>query len=131
MKRALIVASVGILASTVWVAAANAQANINQNLYPVTPGARGASQAGGGRYAAPGPHKPGAMGRTPVRSRPNEGSRHGRRPGGAPARFRLPPAVPGPKGCCLRQHAGAVSSCSRPDAKAQGGIVAVIQTRAV
>jgi len=34
MKRALIVASVGILASTVWAAAANAQANINPNVYP-------------------------------------------------------------------------------------------------
>ena len=55
MKRALIVASVGILASTVWVAAANAQANINQ------PGARGASQAGWDWYAAPGPNKRGNM----------------------------------------------------------------------
>src|SRR5262249_61052387 len=61
MKRALIVESVGILASTVGGGAANAQANINQNLYPVTPGARGASQAGGGWYAAPGPNKRGAM----------------------------------------------------------------------
>ena len=26
-----------------------------------------------------------------------------------------------PKGCCIRQHAGAVSLCSRPDAKAKGG----------
>ena len=43
MKRALIVASVGILASTVWVAAANAQANVNE------------------RYAAPGPIKRGNM----------------------------------------------------------------------
>src|SRR5262249_14966725 len=40
------------------------------------------------------------------------------------------------KRCCIRQYAGAVSSCirapscSRPDAKAQGGI-AVIQTQAV
>ena len=34
MKRALIVASMGILASTVWAASANAQANINPNLYP-------------------------------------------------------------------------------------------------
>jgi hypothetical protein len=34
MKRTLIVASVGILASTVWVVSANAQANINPNLYP-------------------------------------------------------------------------------------------------
>ena len=43
MKRALIVASVGILASTVWAAAANAQANVNE------------------RYAAPGPIKRGNM----------------------------------------------------------------------
>ena|SRR5215468_5771831 len=34
MKGALIVASMGILASTVWAASANAQANINPNLYP-------------------------------------------------------------------------------------------------
>src|SRR5215813_5122757 len=34
MKRALIVASVGVLASTVWVVSANAQANINPNVYP-------------------------------------------------------------------------------------------------
>ena len=34
MKRALIVASVGILASTVWVVSANAQADINRNVYP-------------------------------------------------------------------------------------------------
>jgi hypothetical protein len=34
MKRALIVASMGILASTVWAVAANAQGNINPNLYP-------------------------------------------------------------------------------------------------
>ena len=61
MKRALIVAGVGILASTVWVAAANAQANINPNLYPVTPGARGAPQAGWDWYAAPGPMKRGNM----------------------------------------------------------------------
>jgi len=36
MKRALIVATVGVLASTVWVVSANAQANINPNVYPVT-----------------------------------------------------------------------------------------------
>src|SRR5262249_4238 len=34
MKRALIVASVGVLASTVWVVSANAQADINRNVYP-------------------------------------------------------------------------------------------------
>ena len=33
MKRALIVGSVGILASTLWVVSANAQANINPNVY--------------------------------------------------------------------------------------------------
>ena len=56
MKRALIVASVGILASTVWAAAANAQANINPNVYPVT-----APQAGFHWYAGPGPMKRGNM----------------------------------------------------------------------
>ena len=61
MKRALIVASVGILASTVWAAAANAQANIDPNVYPVTPGARGAPQAGFHWYAGPGPMKRGNM----------------------------------------------------------------------
>jgi hypothetical protein len=35
MKRALItIATVGILASTAWVVAANAQADINRNVYP-------------------------------------------------------------------------------------------------
>jgi hypothetical protein len=35
MKRALItIATVGILAPTAWVVAANAQANINPNVYP-------------------------------------------------------------------------------------------------
>ena len=48
MRRPLIAASVGILASTVWVAAANAQANIDPNIYPVTPGARGARPRGSG-----------------------------------------------------------------------------------
>ena len=59
MKRALIAASVGILASTVWVAAANAQADINPNIYPVTPGAP---------WQAGGPMKQGAMCRTDVDS---------------------------------------------------------------
>src|SRR5215467_15645835 len=59
MKRALIAASVGILASTVWVAAANAQADINPNLYPVAPG---------GQWHAGGPMKQGAMCRTDVDS---------------------------------------------------------------
>ena len=44
MKRALIVVSMGILASTVWAVAANAQANINPNVYP-----RNASE----RYGVP------------------------------------------------------------------------------
>jgi len=57
MKRALIVASVGVLASTVWVVSANAQADINPNLYPVTPGAQ---------WQATGPMKQGAMCRTEV-----------------------------------------------------------------
>src|SRR5262249_51148522 len=89
MKRALIVASVGILASTVWVAAANAQANINQNLYPVAPGARGASQAGGDWDAAPRPNKPSAMRGTPPASPPRAtvSSRNAR-----PERLRQPPA---------------------------------------
>ena len=60
MKRALI-AGLGILAMIVGVEAANAQANINPNLYPVTPGARGAPQAGWDWYAAPGPNKRGSM----------------------------------------------------------------------
>ena len=53
------------------------------------------------------------------------------------SRLRLHEGMPGPKGCCIRQHAGAVSSCirgpscNRPDAKAQGRIVAVIQAQAV
>ena len=60
MKRALIVASVGVLASTVWVVSANAQADINPNLYPVTPGAQ---------WQATGPMKQGAMCRTEVDTR--------------------------------------------------------------
>ena len=59
MKRALIVASVGVLASTVWVVSANAQADINPNLYPVTPGAQ---------WQPGGPMKQGAMCRTEVDS---------------------------------------------------------------
>jgi len=45
VKRALIVASVGILTSTVWVAAANAQANINPNVYPGNTSERYGAQA--------------------------------------------------------------------------------------
>jgi len=50
MKRALIaIASLGFLASTAWVVAANAQANINPNIYPVTPGAQREPWEAGGR----------------------------------------------------------------------------------
>jgi hypothetical protein len=59
MKRALIVATMGILASTGWAVSANAQANINPNLYPnrAAPGA----QQGWEWQAAPGPNKRGGM----------------------------------------------------------------------
>jgi hypothetical protein len=57
MKRALIaIASVGFLVSTVWVVSANAQANINPNVYPATPGAQREPWEAG-----PGPMKRGAM----------------------------------------------------------------------
>jgi hypothetical protein len=55
MKRALIV-GVGILALMVGVQAANAQANINPNVYPPYRGARVAQQPYEW-YAAPGPAK--------------------------------------------------------------------------
>ena len=62
MKRALIVASVGILASTAWVVAANAQANINPNVYPGNVSERyGARAAPWEWHAGPGPNKRGAM----------------------------------------------------------------------
>jgi hypothetical protein len=63
MKRALItIATVGILASTAWVVAANAQANINQNVYPGnTSGPYGGRAAPYEWYAAPGPMKRGNM----------------------------------------------------------------------
>jgi hypothetical protein len=49
MKRALIaVASVGILASTAWVVAANAQANINPNVYPGNTSGQYGAQGGRG-----------------------------------------------------------------------------------
>jgi hypothetical protein len=61
MKRALIaIASVGILAPTAWVVAANAQANINPNIYPPTRGAPVAQQPWEW-HAGPGPHKRGGM----------------------------------------------------------------------
>ena len=55
MKRALIVASVGILASTAWVVAANAQANINPNVYPNNTSERYGAQAQWEWYASVGP----------------------------------------------------------------------------
>src|SRR6516165_2216923 len=61
MKRALIVASVGVLASTVWVVSANAQANINPNQYPGNRGERYGAQAPYEWYGAPGPMKRGNM----------------------------------------------------------------------
>jgi hypothetical protein len=61
MKRALIaIASVGFLASSAWVVAANAQANINPNVYPGnTSGPYGAQREPW--EAGPGPNKRGAM----------------------------------------------------------------------
>ena len=61
MKRALIAfASVGFLASTAWVVAANAQANINPNVYPGnTSGPYGPQREPW--EAGPGPMKRGAM----------------------------------------------------------------------
>src|SRR5215471_15417342 len=61
MKRALIVASVGVLASTVWAVSANAQANINPNEYPGNRGERYGAQAPYEWYGAPGPNKRGNM----------------------------------------------------------------------
>jgi hypothetical protein len=63
MKRALIVASVGVLASTVWVVSANAQANINPNVYPGNVSER-YGVSGNAPYewhAAPGPNRRGNM----------------------------------------------------------------------
>jgi len=57
MKRVLIVAAMGILASTGWAASANAQANMDPNLYP----RRQAAQQGWEWHAAPGPNKRGGM----------------------------------------------------------------------
>jgi len=61
MKRALItIATVGILNSTAWVVAANAQANINPNVYPGNTSERYGSQP----YewpGSPGPMKRGNM----------------------------------------------------------------------
>jgi hypothetical protein len=54
MKRALItIATVGILASTAWVVAANAQADINRNVYPGNTSERYGARAPA--YATPRP----------------------------------------------------------------------------
>jgi hypothetical protein len=55
MKRALIVASMGILASTVWAVSANAQANINPNVYPGNTSGPYASPSPWEWHAGPGP----------------------------------------------------------------------------
>jgi len=62
MKRALIaIASVGFLASTAWVVAANAQANINPNVYPGNTSGPYGAQAPWEWHAGPGPNKRGGM----------------------------------------------------------------------
>jgi hypothetical protein len=62
MKRALIaIASVGILASTAWVVAANAQANINPNVYRGNTSGPYGAQAPWEWQAGPGPNKRGGM----------------------------------------------------------------------
>ena len=56
MKRALIaITSVGFLASTAWVVAANAQANINPNVYPGNTSGPYGAQAPWEWHAGPGP----------------------------------------------------------------------------
>jgi hypothetical protein len=57
MKRALIVAAMGFLASAGWAVSANAQANMNPNLYLN----RQAAQQGWEWQAAPGPNRRGSM----------------------------------------------------------------------
>jgi len=60
MKRALIVvASVGILAPTAWVVAANAQANINPNVYPGNVSEPYGASAPWEWHAGPGPMRRG------------------------------------------------------------------------
>jgi hypothetical protein len=58
MKRALLVAAMGILASTGWAVSANAQADVNPNLYP---NRAAPAQQGWEWQAAPGPNKRGGM----------------------------------------------------------------------
>ena len=60
MKLALIaIASVGFLASTAWVVAANAQANINPNVYPGNTSGPYGAQAPWEWHAGPGPMRRG------------------------------------------------------------------------
>ena len=59
MKRALIVGSVGILASTLWVVSANAQANINPNVYRGNTSGPYGAQAPWEWQAGPGPMRRG------------------------------------------------------------------------
>ena len=61
MKRALTIATVGILASTAWVVAANAQANMNPNVYPGNTSERYGQTAPWEWHAGPGPNKRGNM----------------------------------------------------------------------
>jgi hypothetical protein len=61
MKRALMVASVGFLASTAWVVAANAQANINPNVYPANTSGPYGSPSPWEWHAGPGPERRGSM----------------------------------------------------------------------
>jgi hypothetical protein len=57
MKQVLI-GGLSVLAMIVGIEAANAQANINPNIYPVTPGAQGGPWEW---HAGPGPNKRGNM----------------------------------------------------------------------
>src|SRR5262249_7763440 len=91
MKHALIaVASVGILASTAWVVAANAQANINPNVYRGNTSGPYGAQAPWECHAGPGPKK------RANRSIPDS---HPRRGNGFQA------ASPAPKGAAPKQTA--------------------------
>ncbi len=60
MKRALI-AGLGVVALFMGVQAANAQANINPNVYPNNAGERYGAQAPYEWHAGPGPNRRGAM----------------------------------------------------------------------
>ncbi len=61
MKRALIVASVSILATIVWVVSANAQANINPNVYPGNTSEQYGARAPWEWYASVGPVRRGTQ----------------------------------------------------------------------